>query len=254
VIYLDDNLLQHPKILRAAAKLGGQNGGACAVAMYLEGLAYTRHHLTDGFVPTLAIKTSSLVREPLHVATALVAVKLWHRVPNGFRIHDYHDWNKSAAEVKRERRKWRAKKQRQRSSSNGRFSETSRGVSPGDPYRDSRARTRSHNHNHNHNHDHNPRTSTNQPRSQDPGDLYRQCTNRRSRGGMLALVNRKKTPPTHRVLCAMLAAELADDPSIANALEGVKVRLVRQGYAYPANDHLDRAVQSLERVRRKVSA
>jgi hypothetical protein len=52
----------------------------------------------------------------------------------------------------------------------------------------------------------------------------------------------------------MLRAELGNDPQFADAIEGVKVRLVRQGFAYPDGDQLDRAVQSVERVRRKAIA
>ena len=129
MIYLDDNIVRHPKILKAGTRVGGANGPACALAVFLDGLGYARQHLTDGFVPKQVVAACALVAHPLTIATALVAAKLWEIVPEGFHIHDYHDWNKSAAEIKRQRRHWRTKKQQQRRSGNGEFSQESRRVS-----------------------------------------------------------------------------------------------------------------------------
>ena len=38
--------------------------------------------------------------KPLAVAEALVAAGLWESVPGGYRIHDFHDYNPTAADAK----------------------------------------------------------------------------------------------------------------------------------------------------------
>ncbi|HZD63208.1 MAG TPA: hypothetical protein VE200_10490, partial [Xanthobacteraceae bacterium] len=50
MLYLDDRLPTHPKILKAGARLG-EGGASQALHLYLLGLAYARQNLTDGFVP-----------------------------------------------------------------------------------------------------------------------------------------------------------------------------------------------------------
>jgi len=120
VLYVDDKLPRHPKILRAGAMLG-RNGPAQALAMFLEGLSYAREHLTDGVIPDRFVASSLLVECPLDVAKVLVdrRIRLWHRIRGGYRIHDYHDWNRKAAEIREKREKERQKKARQRASQNG---------------------------------------------------------------------------------------------------------------------------------------
>jgi hypothetical protein len=66
--------------------------------------------------------------------------------------------------------------------------------------------------------------------------------------------NRKTKTPTHKILCAMLRDELAVTASLADAIEGVKVRCARQGFAYPDGDRLDGAVMAFTCSRRKVPA
>jgi hypothetical protein len=140
MLYVDDKVPEHPKLFKAAAKLG-PNGGAQALALYMVGLAYAREHLTDGFVPMHLVCACGLVQTPQDVANVLCSrsVRLWHRVPGGFLIHDYLDWNPKASLIKEKREKWRAKKEAQRRGGNGQYRGESPGESPGDVRRDSRA-------------------------------------------------------------------------------------------------------------------
>jgi hypothetical protein len=88
VAYLkvDDNAPWHPKQLKA---------GPLACWLWLCGLAYACRHATDGLLPAEAIPT--LCPDAVAQAERLVDVGLWDRVEGGFRIHDFLDWNDSAA-------------------------------------------------------------------------------------------------------------------------------------------------------------
>lgn len=120
MLYVDDKLPSHPKIFRAGSMLG-DNGPAQALAVFLAGLAYARDHLTDGFLPDKFVASCGLVQTPQVVANALCSrsVRLWHRSRGGYQIHDYHDWNRKASEIKEKREAERKKKAAQRAAKNG---------------------------------------------------------------------------------------------------------------------------------------
>lgn len=120
VLYIDDKLPMHPKMFKAGSILG-ENGQALALAMFVTGLAYAREHLTDGFLPDKFVSSCGLFQTPQSVARALSSrgVRLWHRTRGGYLIHDYHDWNRKASEIKDKREKERLKKARQRAGQNG---------------------------------------------------------------------------------------------------------------------------------------
>ena len=68
--------------------------------MYTCGLVYVQKALTDGFIPEHVIETFGVrakhkraIAEEL--CTPLVPGKqsLWHKVPGGYQVHDYLDWN-----------------------------------------------------------------------------------------------------------------------------------------------------------------
>jgi hypothetical protein len=212
VLYVDDKLSKHPKILKAGDALGGKaaNGSALALALFVDALAYTKEHLTNGFVPAAIVAGSALLADPQAVAAALTRARLWHRVEGGYRFHDFLDWNKSGADVKRERRKWREKKRRQRKANGGDFDQKSdrnrraregrkdsareqkaipafSETSPGDMAEtilETRARAVPRTTYHVPD-----RTSTTTPRSGRTGSSYGLSTNRRSRAGMHANEN-----------------------------------------------------------------
>lgn len=93
-IKLDDQIAHHPKFMAA---------GPVASWLWVCGNGYCNKFLTDGFIPTAAVRTLGGVANALKVAEVLVAVKLWERVEGGFTVHDFHDHNPTAAEVKAKR-------------------------------------------------------------------------------------------------------------------------------------------------------
>jgi hypothetical protein len=122
VIFLDDRLLTHPKLLKAGQRLG-QDGSGKALYLYLWGIAYAKQHLTDGFIPFNVISSCGVISESGQVAKVLSdrSVRLWRKVYGGYQIHDFHKYNPSANEEKEKREsarqrmaKWRAAKAKAR--------------------------------------------------------------------------------------------------------------------------------------------
>jgi hypothetical protein len=210
VIYVDEKLVSHPKIYRAGARLG-PNGAAQALALFIAGLSYAREHLTDGFVPRDFVRSCGLVTTPASVAQVLSSksVRLWHRAPGGYQIHDYHRWNKKASEIKEKREHERLKKAAQRAARNGGAEHLSRQVSPGDKSWTSRARAST-------NHDplSTKTTSTDAPRR-------------------LAFA-RETTPATFALACVVMREALAEaeDDGIATVGEHFKQLCASRGLAY----------------------
>ena len=112
MVYLDETFPDHPKILRAAEICGPGSYGD-VIALFVCGLCYARHYATDGYIPVSAL--SARVSNAIAVAESLVAAGLWKSCgkavdgyavtesnggETGYLIHDYKDWQKTAAEVK----------------------------------------------------------------------------------------------------------------------------------------------------------
>ena len=123
MLYLDDRLPSHPKMIRAGARLGACGTGQ-AFLLYVLGIAYARSNLTDGYVPSEYVSSCGLVSTPQAVANVLASrgVRLWRKVKGGFQIHDYHDWNPKASTVKQKRAKDRRRKATERAGRNGNLS------------------------------------------------------------------------------------------------------------------------------------
>ena len=98
---LDDQLLGHRKILIAGEAIG-RNGVPLATAMYTAALMWTNRQLTDGVIPLAAIKTFGF-HDPIVVAEALVEAALWEKLAAAYRIHDFHEFNPPAADVREHR-------------------------------------------------------------------------------------------------------------------------------------------------------
>lgn len=122
MIFLDDRLLTHPKLLKAGQRLG-QDGSGKALYLYLWGIAYAKQHLTDGFIPFNVISSCGVISESGQVAKILAdrSVRLWRKVYGGYQIHDFHKYNPSALEEKQKREsarqrmaKWREAKAKAR--------------------------------------------------------------------------------------------------------------------------------------------
>ena len=115
MLYLDDRLPTHPKILKAG-QLIGSGGASRALHLYLLGITYARTHLTDGFIPFSFISSCGVVSKSGLCAKALAnrGVGLWRKVYGGYLIHDYHHWNPKSSEIKEKRDKDRRRKARER--------------------------------------------------------------------------------------------------------------------------------------------
>lgn len=106
---LDDALIDHEKVFAAGERLG-KDGPAVALGFYAVALMWTNKHLSDGFLKDAVIKSFRHVHNPPAVADALAKAGLFDRQDGGYRIHDFHDFNPSAAAIKRKRREDRARK------------------------------------------------------------------------------------------------------------------------------------------------
>lgn len=108
---LDDTLLDHRKVFDAGDRLG-PNGPVIAIGMVAIGLLWTNKQQSDGFLPTAVVKRFKHCDKPLAVAAALSEAGLWEEVEGGYRIHDFHDYNFTAAEVAARRKQDRLRKQK----------------------------------------------------------------------------------------------------------------------------------------------
>lgn len=66
--------------------------------LWVCGLAYCQEGLTDGFIPSEALKYLG-VKNAAQLASHLVKAGLWDVVDGGWLVHDYLEHNKSAADV-----------------------------------------------------------------------------------------------------------------------------------------------------------
>jgi len=92
-VKLDDQFPDHPKVEAA---------GPMAAWLYVCGLCYCAEHLTDGFIP--ASKAARLAPVPAKHLERLCQVGLWTKVDDGYRVHDYLDFQPSGETVRRERK------------------------------------------------------------------------------------------------------------------------------------------------------
>jgi hypothetical protein len=93
-IRIDDQIAHHPKFIEA---------GPVASWLWVCGNGYCNKYLTDGFIPVSVLPTIGAVTNAGKWAERLVAVGLWETASGGYRVHDYHDFNPSADEVKAKR-------------------------------------------------------------------------------------------------------------------------------------------------------
>ena len=103
---LDDGLLDHHKLLEAA-RLLGKDGRAKALGFFTASLLYSSKHLTDGQLTPAIIDQLHISKEGVN---ALVTAGLWRKVEHGWLIHDYLEYNATAADVREKRRQDRERK------------------------------------------------------------------------------------------------------------------------------------------------
>jgi hypothetical protein len=110
---LDDELLDHQKIALAGTLIG-KNGGAIAIGFYAVCLLWSGKHLTDGYLPEAVITGFGHVENPRSIADALVKAGLLEKISGGFQVHDFDEYNPSAAVIRKRRKVDRLRKQHAR--------------------------------------------------------------------------------------------------------------------------------------------
>jgi hypothetical protein len=97
-VRLDDGIYDHPKMLavQPADRL-----------LYVWALCWSARHGTDGTVPATALPYLALFAgaDVTDAVDRLVAAGLWHATGSGYTVHDFDDYQPSAAEVAEIRRK-----------------------------------------------------------------------------------------------------------------------------------------------------
>lgn len=109
----ESSFARHPKVQRIA-----RDERADAIALHLGATLYCAELLTDGFVPTDVVPRLSHevgIEDHDPALKTLLKVGLFDKVRGGYNVHDYLDYNPSAAEVK-EKRKQATERQRRRRS------------------------------------------------------------------------------------------------------------------------------------------
>jgi hypothetical protein len=91
-VRVDDNITFHRKVVHA----GNEAFGA-----WMRMVAWSANHLTDGVIPH---RIAMLIAEKEKVVETLVAAGLLQRTGEDFLVHDYHDHNPTADDVKAKRR------------------------------------------------------------------------------------------------------------------------------------------------------
>lgn len=103
---VDDGLHGHPKVLRVWRE------SPAALGLHLLALSYVGAYLTDGAVHRAFVEEKGGVA----LAAQLVACGLWDADGDGWTIHDYLDFNRSRADVERERKASQQRAKRSRTS------------------------------------------------------------------------------------------------------------------------------------------
>jgi len=99
---VDDNFLIHERT---------RGLSAAAVAMYVGGLSYAGRMLTDGLLPANMpdmVCACWRVPTPRRAVAELEEHGLWIQEGDGWRVHDFLQYNKSREEVLADREKWGA--------------------------------------------------------------------------------------------------------------------------------------------------
>lgn len=113
-VKVDDRFPEHPKVVEAARHLGTFGRGR-VVAIWQVALCYCNRNYTDGFIDEATVRTWTLYdKRPVDVAVVMAQSGLFEQVPGGFRFHDYHDYQPSAADAKAKLERDRERKRAER--------------------------------------------------------------------------------------------------------------------------------------------
>ena len=114
---LDDKTDEHPKLARV---------GVLGLGLFVKAGLYCARNLTDGFIPErkareIAASVFEAGHEPGEWLAQMVQAGLWDKVPDGYRVHDYLEYNPSRAKVekqradaKRRKQQWKERQEEQR--------------------------------------------------------------------------------------------------------------------------------------------
>jgi hypothetical protein len=91
---IDDTFYDHPKLDEL-----GRYRLPC-VGLYVLALSWSNRYLTDGYIPFERVKKLGGTK---FLAERLVRVGLWDLLVDGYRIHDFLDYNDSGDAVRRRR-------------------------------------------------------------------------------------------------------------------------------------------------------
>lgn len=118
MIYLDELIASHRKILRAGQLIGDAKGGAmAALGLFVAAIGYARSHITDGIVPDEFLANAAKNRTAIN---ALRDVRLIAPMRGArWRINDYFSWNPTAEEVAQRRQVNKARQKRFRATHQG---------------------------------------------------------------------------------------------------------------------------------------
>jgi hypothetical protein len=94
---VEDNFHGHPKV-RAA--------GNAAIGLWVRCATYSAQYLLDGHIPVEVAHDYGKPRE----IDALITSTLWLPNGTGFEMHDFHDYNPTAADVRQHRAETSASK------------------------------------------------------------------------------------------------------------------------------------------------
>jgi hypothetical protein len=99
-VRLSDDFYDHPKLMAV---------GPHAELLYIRGLAWSNRNLTDGHIPYTQGRRLADYAEDVeeggkpqlwhHLVDRLVNTGLWTTCEDGWQIHDYHDYQRSADEI-----------------------------------------------------------------------------------------------------------------------------------------------------------
>lgn len=92
---IDDQMYDHPKMVGLPDAAGW---------LWARGLSWCTRHLTDGFIPTGAVRTlAGSTRKANQLSKLLVSSGLWEEHEGGYQYHDFHHHNPSGKAVRARR-------------------------------------------------------------------------------------------------------------------------------------------------------
>lgn len=89
-VKIDDNFPDHPRVVGLSDR---------AFRTHVAGLCYSAKYLTDGHIPSSALRTIG----PRKSAQELEDAGLWQKTDHGWVVRDFLDYNPSRADVETER-------------------------------------------------------------------------------------------------------------------------------------------------------